>query len=80
VCRFDGCEQLVAGSQAEVFRQVGEDEPALAARFEVGGQAPEDIAEHGTVPVVDALFEGRGRPGGEPGRVADDGAHRAERA
>ncbi|GGS10395.1 hypothetical protein GCM10010269_56930 [Streptomyces humidus] len=72
LCCLDGVEQLLTCPEAEVLCQVGQDEPSLAARSEAGGQTGKEAVKHGAVRIVDALFDGAGRTGGEPGRVADD--------
>ena len=66
----DGGQQVVPSPQPEPLRQVRQDEPALTAGFQLSGQSGQEAAQHAAVRVVDALFEGRGRPRRDPGRIA----------
>src|SRR4051794_7625718 len=68
---FELFEQPRAGSQTEVFRQVGKDQPALAARLQMVWQRPQEAAQHPAFGIVDSIFQGRARPRGNPWRVAD---------
>src|SRR5215472_1482464 len=65
-------EQLHAGPQTEVLRQVGKDQPPLAARLQMPRQRSEKSAQHSAVEIVDSVFHGRARPRRNPWRVADN--------
>ncbi len=69
---FERGEKLGARPQTQVLRQVGQDEPAFAARNEMRGQAAQETEQHAAVLVVDGRLDGRARPGGQPRGIADD--------
>ena len=64
-------EQLRAGPQAEMLRQVGKDQPPLTARLQMRWQPAQESAQHPAFGIVDSVLHGRARPRGNPGRVAD---------
>ena len=65
-------EQPRARSQAQVFRQVGKDQPALAARLQMVRQRPQESAQHLAFVIVYSVFQRRARPRGNPWRITDD--------
>src|SRR5260221_11487030 len=60
-CAFDRGEQLLPRSEAEMLREIGEDEPAFAAGFEVRGEAAQEAMQHAAFGIVDAVLERRAR-------------------
>ncbi len=54
-----------------MLRQVGQDQPPLAARLQMLRQRRQKSTQHPAVGIVDSVFHGRARPRGNPGRVAD---------
>ena len=64
-------EQLRAGPQAQMLRQVGKDQPPLTARLQMLWQLRQESAQHSAFGIVDSVFHGRARPRGNPWRVAD---------
>lgn len=64
--------QEAGGTQAEVFGEVGHDEPDFAVRVEVCRRAVQEAAQHGVAGVVEGGFDGGCGFGGQPGRVAED--------
>src|SRR4051812_12659146 len=69
---FDLFEQPRAGSQSQVFREVGKDQPALAARPQMVRQRPQESAQHSAFGIIDSVFQRRARPRGNPWRIADN--------
>lgn len=67
----DPLQQGVARPQPEMLGEIGQDQPALAARLQMRGQPREETAQHAAVRVVDRVFDRRARPGRHPWRVAD---------
>ncbi len=55
--RFEQRAEVVAGAEAEVFGQVGQDQPAFTVRFQVVAEAAQETAEHPPARVVDGVFE-----------------------
>jgi hypothetical protein len=69
---LEGFEQLRAGPQTEVLRQVGKDQPPLTARLQMLRQRREKSAQHAAFGIEDSAFHGRAWPRGNPWRVADN--------
>jgi hypothetical protein len=68
----DPAQEFVARTQFEVFGDIGNDQPAFAARCQVRGQSAEKAAQHARIGVVDRVFDGRTRLRRQPGRIADN--------
>ena len=66
----DPAQQGFAGAQAQVFGQVGQDQPAFAACAQVRWQAGQKSFEHLAAFVVHRLFQQAGGAGWQPRRVA----------
>ena len=71
--------QLLAAAQAQVLGEVGEHQPALAARPQVLAEPLEEAAEHARALVVDRQLESGRRLARQPGRIADDQIRPARR-
>jgi hypothetical protein len=69
---FERFEQLRAGSQTEMLRQIGKDQPSLCARLQMLGQRSQESAQHSAFRIINAAFHGRARPCGNPWWVTDD--------
>src|SRR5688572_5722890 len=54
-----------------MLRQVGKDQPPLAARLQMSWQRAQKSTQHSALGVIDSVFHGRARPRGNPWRVAD---------
>ncbi len=67
---FNHSEQIGARAQAEVFGNVGQDQPAFAVCLQVCGEATEEATQHAAIRVVDGLFDGAACAHRNPGRIA----------
>ena len=54
---IDGGKQFVAGTQAQVFGQVREQQPAFPFRRQVRRQATQESQQHAALWIVDRGFE-----------------------
>jgi methionyl-tRNA synthetase len=64
------CQQFLARTQAEMLGEVRQDQPALAAWFQMRRQPAEKTAQHPAVRIVDRMFDRRTRPRRQPRRIA----------
>src|SRR3984893_19296056 len=70
-CRVERTEQLRSWPQAQVLREVRKNKPALTPRLKVRGERVQEPTQHATLGVVDPALDGRARPRGNPGGVAN---------
>ncbi len=70
--RLDHRQQCIPRAQAEMLSEIRQDQPALAARFEMRGEAVQKASQHAAIRVVDGPFDRRAWPCRKPWRIAHD--------